>query len=215
MKTSFVKQKKLVKRRLPTQQRSRESVRRILDAGANLLTSISLDRLTTRRIAEVAEVNIASLYQFFPNKEAIILALYEQWLDEVGAALDATEGTFPPEKTDVALFWENIFRALSSTKTSATVKDRLQRAMGTNKDLAQLDLIHSQVLTERMAGYMKQQGATLPDRELNDLALLLFHFERAQVAPLSQVSGETRARMLDAGQEALLRIVRGAFSSPV
>jgi AcrR family transcriptional regulator len=67
----------LQKRRSPHQDRSRDSVARILQASADLLTENGVEKLTTRRIAARAKVNIATLYQFYPNKQAIIFALYE------------------------------------------------------------------------------------------------------------------------------------------
>ena len=40
------------------------------------------ESLTTQRIADVAGVNIASLYQYFPNKEAILAQVFEEQIDQ-------------------------------------------------------------------------------------------------------------------------------------
>lgn len=71
------------RRRLPTQARSRERVERILDAAAELVVTEGVDGLTTRSIAEAAELPVASLYQYFADKEAVLLALCERDMAEM------------------------------------------------------------------------------------------------------------------------------------
>lgn len=76
-------------RKQPRQQRARQTVQRLLDAAAELIEDHGLESLTTNRIAEHAGVNIASLYQYFPHKDAIVAALVESWLQEVTRQLSA------------------------------------------------------------------------------------------------------------------------------
>ncbi len=66
------------KRRAPIQRRSRERVERILDAAAGLIVTHGVERLSTRTIAARADVPVASLYQYFADKDEIILALVER-----------------------------------------------------------------------------------------------------------------------------------------
>lgn len=62
-------------RKLPAQARSRATVEAIIQAATYILTKVGWEGLTTNAIAERAGVNIGSLYQFFPNKEAVIAEL--------------------------------------------------------------------------------------------------------------------------------------------
>jgi AcrR family transcriptional regulator len=64
-------------RRRPKQDRSREIVRAIQQAGLKILENEGKGALTTNRIAEVAGVSIGSLYRYYPNKEAIVADVYE------------------------------------------------------------------------------------------------------------------------------------------
>jgi len=64
-------------RRTPKQRRSRVIFSAILEAGRRLLESKGPRALTTNRIAERAGVSIGSLYRYFPNKQAIVAAIYE------------------------------------------------------------------------------------------------------------------------------------------
>jgi AcrR family transcriptional regulator len=70
-------------RREPTQTRARLTVDAILDAVVRLLKRERHKAITTNRIADVAGVSIGSVYQYFPNKRAIFIALHERHLNEI------------------------------------------------------------------------------------------------------------------------------------
>jgi AcrR family transcriptional regulator len=81
---------KLDPRKLPRQDRSRGTVDAIVQAAAYILVRDGYAKLTTNRIAERAGVNIASLYQFFPNKEAILAELQRRHVAEQREAMRET-----------------------------------------------------------------------------------------------------------------------------
>jgi AcrR family transcriptional regulator len=62
-------------RKAPSQARSQETVGVILEASARILESDGLRGFNTNAIAAKAGVSIGSLYQYFPNKDSIVLAL--------------------------------------------------------------------------------------------------------------------------------------------
>jgi AcrR family transcriptional regulator len=65
-------------RKTPRQARSRATVSVILEAAALLLVEDGFDQVTTNQIAERAGVSIGSLYQYFPNREALIVAVAQR-----------------------------------------------------------------------------------------------------------------------------------------
>ncbi|MDX2009524.1 MAG: TetR/AcrR family transcriptional regulator [Myxococcaceae bacterium] len=69
------------------QARSRATVEYLLAATARVLVREGYDRASTNRIAEVAGVNIASLYQYFPSKEALVARVFERYLARLDEAL--------------------------------------------------------------------------------------------------------------------------------
>lgn len=71
----------------PQQARSRETFEAILEAAAQVFEREGYARATTNRIAERAGVSIGSLYQYFPNKDAILVALAERHLEQGNAHL--------------------------------------------------------------------------------------------------------------------------------
>ena len=76
-------------RKRPRQQRSRATCDAILEAAAQLFGQFGYRATTTNKVAEKAGVSIGSLYQYFPHKEALILALSERHMEESGAVLAA------------------------------------------------------------------------------------------------------------------------------
>lgn len=70
-------------RRTPVQSRSRERVERILDATRELVDEHGWDAVTTRGIAERAAVPIATLYQFFANREAVFRQLLDRDMEQI------------------------------------------------------------------------------------------------------------------------------------
>ncbi|MCD8486552.1 MAG: TetR/AcrR family transcriptional regulator [Desertifilum sp.] len=74
-------------RRKPRQARSQERVNRILDASEELFASQGYAATTTNAIATHAQVPIGSLYQFFPDKTAIVQALALRYADKLHQAL--------------------------------------------------------------------------------------------------------------------------------
>jgi AcrR family transcriptional regulator len=68
-------------RRRPVQQRSAARVERMLEACALLIDEVGYDGVTTTLIAERAGVAVGSLYQFFPDKRAVVQALTTRNLD--------------------------------------------------------------------------------------------------------------------------------------
>lgn len=64
-------------RRTPLQARGQATFERILEVTAGLLEERGAEALTTNHIARAAGINVATLYQYFPNKQAVLLALFE------------------------------------------------------------------------------------------------------------------------------------------
>jgi AcrR family transcriptional regulator len=70
-------------RRVPQQSRSRVRVERILDTAAEQVVELGVEAVGTRGIADAAGVPVASLYQYFADKDTILLALVERDLKEM------------------------------------------------------------------------------------------------------------------------------------
>ena len=89
---------RLTPRKAPAQERSRATVEAILGAAARVLARHGYAAGTTNRIAKRAGVSIGSLYEYFPNKDAILVALVERHLEEGMAAVQEVLDRGPDER---------------------------------------------------------------------------------------------------------------------
>jgi AcrR family transcriptional regulator len=78
----------LEQRKSPVQARSTASVEAILKATIQVLLKAGKERLTTTRVAARAGVSVGTLYQYFPNKSALLRAALQRHMDEVGLVLE-------------------------------------------------------------------------------------------------------------------------------
>lgn len=70
-------------RKNASQERSRATVDALLEATARILVKEGFDKASTNRIAEVAGVSVGSLYQYFPSKEALVVAVAKRHQQEI------------------------------------------------------------------------------------------------------------------------------------
>ncbi|MDV6234119.1 TetR/AcrR family transcriptional regulator [Leptospira ellisii] len=74
-------------RKEPSQKRSIDRVQKILDVVSSLLEKHGAEAITTNMIAQEAEIPIGSLYQYFPNKHAVLNAVGQRHLERVNQML--------------------------------------------------------------------------------------------------------------------------------
>ena len=75
-------------RKSPVQARSAASVDAILEATIQVLLSVGKERLTTTNVAMRAGVSVGTLYQYFPNKSALLQAVLRRHMDDVTRAVE-------------------------------------------------------------------------------------------------------------------------------
>jgi AcrR family transcriptional regulator len=90
-------------RKAPVGRKGKGTVDRIIDATADVLEARGYEALTTNHIAEAAGVNIATLYKYFANKQAILVALNERmsrrWTEALTHLVDENREGMPWRET--------------------------------------------------------------------------------------------------------------------
>jgi AcrR family transcriptional regulator len=111
-------------RKSPVQARSAASVDAILEATIQVLLSLGKERLTTTRVALRAGVSVGTLYQYFPNKSALLQAALRRHLDEVTQAIERVcreqKGNTPREMA-TALITAFLEAKMRDAKTSVAL----------------------------------------------------------------------------------------------
>ncbi|OKI00882.1 TetR family transcriptional regulator [Streptomyces sp. CB02923] len=87
-------------RKQPRQARAEATRQRILAAAAHVFAEFGYAAGTTNRIAEQARVSIGSLYQYYPNKDAILVELMTRHLDAGFAAADGHQNGELPDSLE-------------------------------------------------------------------------------------------------------------------
>jgi len=151
-------------RRVPVQGRSVARVKRMLDACAHLVDEIGYEALTTTLLAERAGVAIGSVYQFFPDKRAIVQALTLRNMESYLARLAKrfAEGVF-------AYWWDGVDAAMDEyIAMHRTVPGFRTLHFGDVVDVHLLDeeRDNNSVIAERLARLLVEHFALLDNARL-------------------------------------------------
>lgn len=160
-------------RKRPRQQRAREMERAILGAAERVLVEDGAAAFNTNRVAEVAGVSVGSLYQYFPNKAAILFRLHVQENATTFAAVAALlndEARAPVDRLRAAT------RAFFETEAAeAPMRDALELAEVFYRDSPEYNSIHENA-ARLVRGFLESAG--LPeidgDRDLEHEAVFVY-----------------------------------------
>jgi AcrR family transcriptional regulator len=137
---------------LPVQARSAASVDAILEATIQVLLHVGKERLTTTRVAQRAGVSVGTLYQYFPNKKALLQAALKRHLDEVARAVELVcheQRGLPLEQMATALITAFLQAKMTDAKTSAALYSvssdvdgaKIVHQMGTRSNQAIVEML--------------------------------------------------------------------------
>ncbi len=175
-------------RKTPIQQRSTVTVEAISEATIQVLLAVGLDRLTTTRVAERAGVSVGTLYQYFPNKHALLNAVLKVHSIKVA---EAVEGACRANRgAAVAVLVEAVVAAFVNAKLERRdVSTALYAAASEPEGAAVVRRFSKRVHRALTAALADAAGAKLDDMEF--VALMFY----------SAMAGATRA-VLEAGATA-------------
>jgi len=139
-------------RRSPMRKRGRERLHLLLDATADLLAERLDEDISLAQIAERADVPLASVYHFFPNRGAAFVALAQRYHAEIAAR--ATAPVHPPPET-----WQHYIA--SSQKAGAAHLNRNPAALrlfmgaGVSVEVRNTDLSGNAALAKQRTAYLR------------------------------------------------------------
>ena len=163
----------LAPRKQPTQARAKERVERILNATADLLEEVGVDSLTTNLIADRASVQVASLYQYFPNKYAVLAALAEQMFAEQNRRVEAliNSAEFADSWADG---FDRVFDEIMAGRLAQPGGVALRTSLAAVPELAAVRERDREYLSERIAVALQAAGARVSAHQLRTIAQVVY-----------------------------------------
>ncbi len=152
-------------RKAPAQRRSVETVERILDAAARLFDERGYHGTTTNHVAEAAEVSVGSLYQYFPNKDSLLVALAQRHLAETAEAFGGRLVELAAAAPSLAEVTRSLIElTLERNDTSQLHALLFADAPRTPELVAQFEALTGAIVAE-VAGHLRRSGAGGDDPE--------------------------------------------------
>jgi len=194
-------------RRKPRQQRAIERERLILDTAAQLLDRVGVENFNTVLIAEQVGISVGSLYQYFPNKHAILYTLGKRWLDGIKQRLDEID-SWSLEQLSLDDLVGRLVELVYETYHQQKGLLPLVQAFSSIPELRELETQHDQLVISRTANLFKRIGIAGDKRELTRLAdvyLALMH--ALMLVAVSQKGKQVERTLVDA-KSAILNLLR-------
>jgi AcrR family transcriptional regulator len=185
-------------RKRPLQRRAQETVDAILDATAHILVRDGYDNLSTNRVAEKAGVSIGSLYQYFPNREALVGELVDRYsamlFRLVMESLAAMAGS-PPREVVGAIVRAMVETKREDPKLSKVLREQIPRTGRLARYEEELDKVIA--LTE---SFLERNRAQLRVRDLRTAAFVAVHMVDA-------LTHQAVTRRPESEDEAMIRAI--------
>jgi AcrR family transcriptional regulator len=149
-------------RKRPRQERSERLVADVLEAAVRVLAREGAQRFTTARVAEEAGVSVGSLYQYFPNKEAILFRLQSDEWEQTGALLESILAESDEPAPDRLRAMVRAF--FQSEREEASLRTALKDAAPLYRDAPEVRK-HREIGMRRLLAFMHEALPKVPAKE--------------------------------------------------
>jgi len=141
-------------RRIPQQERSRQKVTAILETAMTLFQQFGMDSISMREIAREAGMPIATVYQYFPNKQSIVQTIWENHTSDVEQLLETELGTLLKDSSSQSLkrTMSRIIDSIADVYDRNPAYTEIRQCVAATPDLRRLNLDN----TLRISKLLKQ-----------------------------------------------------------
>lgn len=177
----------------PRQKRARQTRQKILDATLELLEKSGIEKISTNLIARQAEVNIASLYKYFPDKYAILHELAQAFgqrqADLICAYLEETD-----MNSSIKTVCDGLVDAVIEGTRGGKALVQLQRSLIASPDLLEAYRATNHEIGQALMPFLRHWGIKLEGRALQMAMLCIGEtFSALQDLALSRDSNYDQA----------------------
>ena len=150
---------------LPSSQRGRKTFERIFEATTALAAELGFEGVNTNLIASRAGVNIASLYRYFPNKQAIFAAISERLTADF-----KTEISGLVAQIDAGRPWKEAvadgMRLAANRRLISPGSRSIRIAIRLSPELQELDALETRAVSAMLADLMMRRSGAEPERAM-------------------------------------------------
>jgi AcrR family transcriptional regulator len=198
-------------RKAPRQSRSQATVTAILDATARILIERGFAAASTNAVAERAGVSVGSLYQYFPNKEALIAALHARHGEQMMAVIQRALTQAMDATLDDAL--SGLIEAtVEAHRVDADLHRVLEQQLGsTERHMLQEEYVD--VMEDRIVALLSHHRAEIAVTDLKLASYMLMNAAHGLIHVV--VSQRPKGVSLKAATQEIVRMMRAYLTLPV
>jgi len=154
-------------------------VERILDATRRILKQTGDSaplKISTNHIAKEARISVGSLYQYFPNTEAILSEVFRQILSpiqEIMRAYDSEKHLYIPREE----FFKTLFMDVTRSEADNETLYAMHGAMKIYPALCEADKAHAEIVAQFMMKFLRRYGSTWPEDKLKRIGLYAYYLD--------------------------------------
>jgi len=179
---------------VPAQKRAEKTVKHILDVSADLLEEVGIDNFNTNLLAERANIRVATVYRYFPNKLAILSALIQNWLDLV-----VTSMTFTSDISGSKQNWREYIEGIIDNYAEIVLNQRghlaIRRAVQAAPELVQIEARMIRKLSVNIVNTLETLGFEHPSHQMY-IFVELFLTTTAQAVDMAVIKGKKKKEFL-------------------
>lgn len=198
-------------RKAPRQSRSLGTVKAILDATARILVERGFAAVTTNAVAERAGVSVGSLYQYFPNKDALVTALHARHGEQMMAVIQRVLTKAMDATLDDALAGL-IEATVEAHRVDSDLHCVLELQLGA-MDMATLEDEYVVVMEERIVALLARHRGEITAPDLKLAAFMLMHSAHALIHAV--VLERPRGVSLKSATQEIVHMMKGYLTQPV
>lgn len=195
-------------RKSPVQRRSAATVAALHTATIQVLTQEGLNRCTTTRVAARAGMSVGSLYQYYPNRDALLAAVLEQHLNGVATAVE--QAALGARGKRIAEMAQRLVAAFVGAKLHDPLASKALYSVASELGGAQI----AQRMHQRMAAAVSQMLESAEDARFASASVTAAIALGAMSGPVrAQLEGQTRGEIDQALMTHLILLLQGYFRS--